>query len=260
MDAAAFVDKWRKSRRTERSASQEHFLDLCEAASPSQAGGGRSQGVDVHDGAPGQEGGGKARVRRRLEEGVLRLGVQEEGGGSQRGLQPTAPVQWGPREPAAAGRLGHGPDRDPDPVHRLSDHDSRHHARHVRDARESRETPLPLLRARKTPAREDHREDHGRGRQEAGGAGPEHESPVHRFNEGGPLPGPPDLLHVRRRCRTLAESRFQPVSQEDESGPPVRQSGHRPAIRGDGQGRGLLRRDASRTSTGTSSTTPRPWT
>ncbi|GEM_PF-1561439 len=30
MDAAAFVDKWRMSRRTERSASQEHFLDLCE--------------------------------------------------------------------------------------------------------------------------------------------------------------------------------------------------------------------------------------
>ena len=30
MDAAAFVDKWRKSRRSERSASQDHFLDLCE--------------------------------------------------------------------------------------------------------------------------------------------------------------------------------------------------------------------------------------
>jgi hypothetical protein len=30
MDAVAFVDKWRKSRRSERSASQEHFLDLCE--------------------------------------------------------------------------------------------------------------------------------------------------------------------------------------------------------------------------------------
>src|SRR5208283_1183924 len=30
LDAAAFVDKWRKSRRSERSASQEHFLDLCE--------------------------------------------------------------------------------------------------------------------------------------------------------------------------------------------------------------------------------------
>lgn len=29
MDAAAFVDKWRKSQRSERSASQEHFLDLC---------------------------------------------------------------------------------------------------------------------------------------------------------------------------------------------------------------------------------------
>ena len=30
MDAAVFVDKWRKNLRTERSASQEHFLDLCE--------------------------------------------------------------------------------------------------------------------------------------------------------------------------------------------------------------------------------------
>ncbi len=30
MDAAAFVDKWQKNLRTERSASQEHFLDLCE--------------------------------------------------------------------------------------------------------------------------------------------------------------------------------------------------------------------------------------
>lgn len=25
-----FIDKWRKSTRTEKSASQEHFLDLCE--------------------------------------------------------------------------------------------------------------------------------------------------------------------------------------------------------------------------------------
>ena len=30
MDALAFVEKWRKSTRTERSASQEHFLDLLE--------------------------------------------------------------------------------------------------------------------------------------------------------------------------------------------------------------------------------------
>src|SRR5438874_777679 len=30
MDAQAFVDKWRRSKRTERSAAQEHFLDLCE--------------------------------------------------------------------------------------------------------------------------------------------------------------------------------------------------------------------------------------
>jgi hypothetical protein len=30
MDAAAFVDKWRRSRRSERSAAQEHFSDLRE--------------------------------------------------------------------------------------------------------------------------------------------------------------------------------------------------------------------------------------
>src|SRR3954471_13198779 len=30
MDACGFVDKWQRSRRSERSASQEHFLDLCE--------------------------------------------------------------------------------------------------------------------------------------------------------------------------------------------------------------------------------------
>ncbi len=30
MDASAFVDKLRKSRRSERSASREQFLDLCE--------------------------------------------------------------------------------------------------------------------------------------------------------------------------------------------------------------------------------------
>jgi hypothetical protein len=30
MDAATFAEKWRKSKRTEKSAAQEHFLDLCE--------------------------------------------------------------------------------------------------------------------------------------------------------------------------------------------------------------------------------------
>jgi hypothetical protein len=30
MDADAFVEKWNRSRRTEKSAAVEHFLDLCE--------------------------------------------------------------------------------------------------------------------------------------------------------------------------------------------------------------------------------------
>src|SRR5262245_43605796 len=38
MDAAAFADTWRKSSRTERSAAQEHFLDLCEGFHPPKPG------------------------------------------------------------------------------------------------------------------------------------------------------------------------------------------------------------------------------
>jgi hypothetical protein len=30
MNITDFINKWRKSERTERSAAQEHFLDLCE--------------------------------------------------------------------------------------------------------------------------------------------------------------------------------------------------------------------------------------
>ena len=30
MDASAFITKWKKVYLTERSASQQHFLDLCE--------------------------------------------------------------------------------------------------------------------------------------------------------------------------------------------------------------------------------------
>jgi hypothetical protein len=30
MNISEFVDKWRKVELTERSASQQHFLDLCE--------------------------------------------------------------------------------------------------------------------------------------------------------------------------------------------------------------------------------------
>ena len=30
MDAAQFIDKWKKVALTERSAAQQHFLDLCE--------------------------------------------------------------------------------------------------------------------------------------------------------------------------------------------------------------------------------------
>ncbi len=63
MDASAFVDKWGKSRRSERSASQEHFLDLCEVLKHPKPGAVDPKGVVVHDGAPGHEGGGDARDR-----------------------------------------------------------------------------------------------------------------------------------------------------------------------------------------------------
>jgi len=30
MNPAEFIDKWKKTELTERSAAQQHFLDLCE--------------------------------------------------------------------------------------------------------------------------------------------------------------------------------------------------------------------------------------
>jgi hypothetical protein len=32
MNITDFIAKWRRSERTERSAAQEHFLDLCEVS------------------------------------------------------------------------------------------------------------------------------------------------------------------------------------------------------------------------------------
>jgi len=75
MDAAAFVDKWQRSRRSERSASQEHFLDLCEVLKHPKPGAVDPKGLTFTTERRVKKEGGEARVRRRLEERVLRLGV-----------------------------------------------------------------------------------------------------------------------------------------------------------------------------------------
>ncbi len=63
------MGKWRKSRRSERSASQEHFLDLCELLHRPKPGAVDPKGLSFTTERRVKKEGGEAQVRRCLEEG-----------------------------------------------------------------------------------------------------------------------------------------------------------------------------------------------
>ena len=81
MNVSEFIAKWEKSELTERSSAQQHFLDLCEllghpkpaAVDPTGA------SFTFEKGATKQSGG--RRLCGRLEERLLRLGVQGQAQG-----------------------------------------------------------------------------------------------------------------------------------------------------------------------------------
>lgn len=65
MNVAEFISKWRRSERNERSAAQEHFLDLCEVVGHPKPGEADPAGewFTFERGAAKQEGGqGRADV------------------------------------------------------------------------------------------------------------------------------------------------------------------------------------------------------
>ena len=208
MDAAAFVDKWRKNLRTERSASQEHFLDLCELLHHPKPGAVDPKGLSFTTERRVKKEGGKHGFADAWKKGFFGWEYKKKGADLTQAYNQL--LQY-------SGDLGNPPllvvsDMERIEIRtRFTDYPTTTHAITLDTftcARQSRETPLRLLRARETQAREDHREDHGGGRQEAGGAGPEHEGSARRFDEGCPLPGPPDLLHVRRDVGLLPNHVF----------------------------------------------------
>ena len=87
-----FVDKWRKATLKERSAAQEHFIDLCRLVghpTPAEADP-TGESFTFEAGASKQRGG--AGLGRRLEKGLLRLGVQGQARQPGQGLPAAAPV------------------------------------------------------------------------------------------------------------------------------------------------------------------------
>jgi hypothetical protein len=92
MNIAEFIGKWKKVELKERSASQEHFIDLCrllEHPTPAEADP-IGDTFCFEKGAAKHGGGG--RLRRCLEERFLRMGIQGETQRPQRRLRPVAPV------------------------------------------------------------------------------------------------------------------------------------------------------------------------
>ena len=84
MPVGEFVAKWRAAGLKERSAAQEHFLDLCRVlgeATPAEADP-TGERYCFEKGARKEAGG--QWVGRRLEAGLLRMGVQDAGGRTSR--------------------------------------------------------------------------------------------------------------------------------------------------------------------------------
>ena len=107
-----FIAKWRASELKERSASQEHFLDLCLLGEPTPTEADPSgEAYCFERGA--RKGHRRRRLGRRLEAALLRVGVQGAARGPRRRLRPAPVVLAGAGETAAADRLRHGTVPDP---------------------------------------------------------------------------------------------------------------------------------------------------
>ena len=100
MTPQQFIAKWQRANLSERSACQQHFLDLCELLEPAQAGRGRPGGHLVHLRARRAEDRRRRRLGRRVDARPLRLGIQGQAQEPQGRLPATAPLPRGPGKPA----------------------------------------------------------------------------------------------------------------------------------------------------------------
>ena len=106
-------------------------------------------------------------VRGRLEEGLLRLGVQGQGQGPQGRLPPAAELPRGPRATRRSWSSPTSTDRDPDELHQPQPQAVHRHARRPggrRPVRGARDPASPLHRPGGAPPRHRARPDHREGR------------------------------------------------------------------------------------------------
>ena len=117
MTPQEFIAKWQSVQLSERSACQQHFLDLCEllgqpkpaAADPEGTWYTFERGVHKTEGGSGLGG--------CLAERQVRLGIQRQAQRPRRGLLATAAISRGFGKPAAVGRLRSGPLQNPHQLH-----------------------------------------------------------------------------------------------------------------------------------------------
>ena len=210
MNPQEFIAKWRASELNERSAAQEHFIDLCRLLGRTHARRGRSERTALLLRARRAQGHRRPRLGRRLETPLLRLGVQGQAQRPRRRLQPAAPVRARAGKPAPADRLGYGPLPHPHQLDQQRQRRPRVRVGRVGRRVRARQAEVGHVRSRTAASR---REPPGPDRTRRHLFRRPRPSPPHarpRPPGGRPLRQPPRLLHVRRGCRPAAQRHVYP--------------------------------------------------
>ncbi len=205
-----FIQKWKPVTLSERSAYQQHFLDLCELLDQQKPAEVDPTGTwfTFEKGLTTNR--RRQRLRRRLEARLLRLGIQGQAQGPDGRLSAAPAIPRGPGEPAAPGRLRPRPLRDPHQLHRHDQAGPRLRPRRPGRPGEPQAAPERLHRPRRAQARHDAGTGHGRDRRAVRQARRRHARPRRPGRRCRPLPDEADVLHVRRGHRPVAPRPVHP--------------------------------------------------
>ncbi len=118
MTPLEFIAKWRRATLSERSACQQHFLDLCELLEQPKPAEADPEGTHYTFERGVRKTGGGHGWADVLDAGPFRLGIQGPAQGPDGRLLAVARLPRGPGEPAPAGGLRPRPLRGPYELHR----------------------------------------------------------------------------------------------------------------------------------------------
>ena len=205
-----FIAKWQASELKERSAAQEHFIDLCRLLGRTDTGRSRPHRRALLLRARGAQGHRRRRLGRRVEATLLRLGIQGPTGGPRRRLQSAAAVRASTREPAAADRFGHGAIPHPHQLDEQRQPDPRVHAGGPCRRRRPRQAQAGDVGPGTAPARREPTSTDRTRRGDVRGTGTVTARTGPQTAARGALRQPAGVLHVRRRRRIAPGQHVQP--------------------------------------------------